>query len=125
MSTAEKAEYTPPRSAPRRRRWTWLLVLAIAAVIVAGVVRGIRKSQADKTSAVEPPAVAARDLRGDLARLLAGHSPGIYLLRPDRYVAAFFPSEDISAASDGIATLVRGTWPSPISGYAARSDEKA
>jgi 3-(3-hydroxy-phenyl)propionate hydroxylase len=88
-------------------------------------IRTIAVLDREDASAVEPPAVAARDLRGDLARLLAGHSPGIYLLRPDRYVAAFFPSEDISAASDGIATLVRGTWPSPISGYAARSDEKA
>ena len=57
MSTAEKAELTPPRSAAKRRTWTWLVVLAIAAVVVAGVVRGIRKSQADKTAAIEPPAI--------------------------------------------------------------------
>jgi membrane fusion protein, multidrug efflux system len=57
MNTAEKAELTPPRSAAKRRRWTWLLVFAVAAVIVAGVVRGIRKSEADKTAAVEPPAI--------------------------------------------------------------------
>ncbi len=57
MNTAEKAELTPPRSATKRRTWTWLVVLAIAAVVVAGVVRGIRKSQADKTAAVEPPAI--------------------------------------------------------------------
>ena len=58
MNIAEKAEITPPRSASKRRRWTWLVVMAIAAVVVAGVVRGIRKSQADKTAAAaEPPAI--------------------------------------------------------------------
>jgi membrane fusion protein, multidrug efflux system len=57
MSTAEKAELTPPRSASKRRTWTWLAVLAIAAVIIAGVVRGIRKSEADKTAAIEPLAI--------------------------------------------------------------------
>jgi multidrug efflux system membrane fusion protein len=57
MSTAEKAELTPPRSASRHRMWTWLVVMAIAAVIVAGVVRGIRKSEADKAAAVQPPPV--------------------------------------------------------------------
>ena len=57
MNTVEKAEFTPPRSASKRRRWTWLAVLAITAVIVAGVVHGIRKSEADKTAAIEPPAI--------------------------------------------------------------------
>jgi len=57
MSTAEKAELTPPRSASKRRRWTWLVTLALAALVVAGVVRGIQKSQADKAAAVEPPPV--------------------------------------------------------------------
>jgi hypothetical protein len=66
------------------------------------------------------PTVAARDLRGDLAQLLSGHSAGLYLLRPDRYVAAFFPIEEIQLSPDEIATLIRGTWPLPTSVCAAR-----
>jgi membrane fusion protein, multidrug efflux system len=57
MSTAEKVEVTPPRLGAKRRRWTWLVTLALAALVVGGVVRGIRKSQADKAGAVEPPPV--------------------------------------------------------------------
>jgi 3-(3-hydroxy-phenyl)propionate hydroxylase len=83
-------------------------------------IRTVAVLDREDASPVEPPTVAARDLRGDLARLLAGHSAGFYLLRPDRYVAAFFPVQDIQSAPDGIATLIRGTWPSPTSGYAAR-----
>jgi 3-(3-hydroxy-phenyl)propionate hydroxylase len=60
---------------------------------------------------VDAPAVAARDLRGDLAALLAGHPTGLFLLRPDRYVAAFFPAGDIGIASDKLAKLMRETWP--------------
>ena len=57
MSTAEKAEMTPPRSASKRRRWIWLVLIVMAAVIIGGVVRGIRKSQVDKAALVEPPAI--------------------------------------------------------------------
>jgi 3-(3-hydroxy-phenyl)propionate hydroxylase len=83
-------------------------------------IRAVAVLDREDASPVELPTVAARDLRGDLVRLLAGHSAGFYLLRPDRYVAAFFPVQDIQSAPDGIATLIRGTWPSPTSGYAAR-----
>ena len=83
-------------------------------------IRAVAVLDREDASPIELPTVAARDLRGDLARLLAGHSAGFYLLRPDRYVAAFFPVQDIQSAPDGIATLIRGTWPSPTSGYAAR-----
>jgi len=83
-------------------------------------IRAVAVLDREDASPVELPTVAARDLRGDLVRLLAGHSAGFYLLRPDRYVAAFFPVQDIQSAPDGIATLIRGTWPSPNSGYAAR-----
>ncbi len=65
----------------------------------------------EDASAVEAPAVAARDLRGELAQLLACRPAGLYLLRPDRYVAAFFPVLEIGAAADGIAELTSKTWP--------------
>ena len=56
-----------------------------------------------------PPLIAARDLRGDLARLLAGYPAGLYLLRPDRYVAAFFPVADAASAPAGISRLTGET----------------
>jgi 3-(3-hydroxy-phenyl)propionate hydroxylase len=87
-------------------------------------IRTVAVLDKEDASAAEAPIVAARDLRGDLARLLAGQSPGLYLLRPDRYVAAFFPVEDVQSAPDGIAKLISETWPQTlapsISGYVAR-----
>ena len=78
---------------------------------------------------VKPPVIAARDLRGDLARLLESCPAGLYLLRPDRYVAAFFPADDAGAATGTIAALVRETQPEtpPVatSESAARSGETA
>ena len=87
-------------------------------------IRTVAVLDKEDASVAEAPIVAARDLRGDLARLLAGQPPGLYLLRPDRYVAAFFPVEDVQSAPDGIAKLISKTWPQTlapsISGYAAR-----
>ncbi len=64
----------------------------------------------EDASPVAAPAVAARDLRGDLAALLAGYPAGLYLLRPDRYVAAFFPLQNVASAGDAIAGLTRETY---------------
>ena len=64
----------------------------------------------EDASAVVPPIVAARDLRGDLAALLTGYPQGLYLLRPDRYVAAFFPIQSLLSADDAIDKLVGETW---------------
>jgi 3-(3-hydroxy-phenyl)propionate hydroxylase len=83
-------------------------------------IRSVAVLDREDASPVEAPTVAARDLRGNLAQLLSGHSAGLYLLRPDRYVAAFFPIEEIQSAPDEIATLIRETWPLPTSVYAAR-----
>ena len=78
---------------------------------------------------VEPPVIAARDLRGDLARLLESCSAGLYLLRPDRYVAAFFPADDVGAATGTIAALVPKPGPKRrrrlLRESAARSGETA
>jgi 3-(3-hydroxy-phenyl)propionate hydroxylase len=59
----------------------------------------------------ESVAVVARDARGDLARLLEGRPSGLFLLRPDRYVAAFLAADRIGPTSNDIATLVGSTWP--------------
>jgi 3-(3-hydroxy-phenyl)propionate hydroxylase len=76
----------------------------------------------EDTSPVAAPAVAARDLRGDLAALLAGRPPGLFLLRPDRYVAAFLPADCIAAAADDVAHLVQSTW--TRNAEAARATER-
>jgi 3-(3-hydroxy-phenyl)propionate hydroxylase len=73
-------------------------------------IRAVAVLDKEDAAEVAPPTVAARDLRGELAALLAGRAPGVYLLRPDRYVAAFFPLPDIDAAAAAIAKLVRSTW---------------
>ena len=83
----------------------------------------------EDATAVEEGIVAARDLRGDLARFLAGHPSGLFLLRPDRYVAAFFPVDELWSATDAITDLLRSTWraiePSVTSESAVRSNETA
>jgi 3-(3-hydroxy-phenyl)propionate hydroxylase len=39
----------------------------------------------------------AIDSRGELSKILASRPPGLLLLRPDRYVAAFLPAGDLAA----------------------------
>jgi 3-(3-hydroxy-phenyl)propionate hydroxylase len=71
--------------------------------------RAVAVLDKEDASAVAPPAIAARDFRGELARLLVGQPAGLYLLRPDRYVAAFFPLPEIASAGDAIEQLIRST----------------
>lgn len=73
-------------------------------------IRRVAVSDKEDASAADPPTIVARDLRGDLAALLAGYPPGLYLLRPDRYVAAFFPTQSLLSAADAIDKLVSETW---------------
>ena len=60
----------------------------------------------EDASPVEPPAIAARDLRGDLAQLLTAQAPGLFLLRPDRYVAAFLAADTIAADAAKVVQLI-------------------
>lgn len=71
--------------------------------------RAVAVLDKEDASVVAPPAIAARDFRGELAQLLAGQPAGLYLLRPDRYVAAFFPLPEVSSARAAIEQLVRST----------------
>lgn len=90
-------------------------------------IRTVAVLDKEDAATVEAPAIAARDLRGELAAQLAGHPAGLHLLRPDRYVAAFFPLQDTKAATDAIAKLAAATRspPAVISGSAARSSGTA
>jgi len=90
-------------------------------------IRTVAVLDKEDAATVEAPAIAARDLRGELAALLADQPAGLHLLRPDRYVAAFFPLQDTKAATDAIAKLAAATRPRPavISGSAARSSGTA
>jgi len=84
-------------------------------------IRPVAVLDKEDASAVEPPIVIARDLPGDLAALLGRHPVGLFLLRPDRYVAAFFPLASAHSAPERIARLVGETWPPVTSESAARS----
>jgi 3-(3-hydroxy-phenyl)propionate hydroxylase len=84
----------------------------LAQVSLDGVALPIRRVailDKEDAAAAAPPAITARDLRGDLAQLLAGHPAGLFLLRPDRYVAVFFPAESVASAGSEIARLTRET----------------
>jgi 3-(3-hydroxy-phenyl)propionate hydroxylase len=68
----------------------------------------------EDASPVRAPVVAARDLRGELAELLRGHREGLFLLRPDRYVAGFFAVDKIQTAARDIGRLSDETWRRPL-----------
>jgi 3-(3-hydroxy-phenyl)propionate hydroxylase len=72
--------------------------------------RGVAVLDKEDASPVEAPAVAARDVRGDLASLLGAHPPGLFLLRPDRYVAAFFPADGAANVGEEIGKLAQASW---------------
>jgi 3-(3-hydroxy-phenyl)propionate hydroxylase len=88
-------------------------------------VRAVAVLDKEDASPVEPPVIATRDLRGELARLLSGQPPGLYLLRPDRYVTGFFPPANVSSVAENIAGMVRATWPKIAAASAARSNSSS
>ena len=67
-------------------------LLAQADLGELALLRKVAVFDKEEAPPAELAATAVRDLRGDLARLLAGQPPGLFLLRPDRYVAAFLPA---------------------------------
>ena len=48
-------------------------------------------------------------LRGDIATLISPYPSGLYLLRPDRYVAAYFAPHQSGAMSKDIEMLCAST----------------
>ncbi len=73
-------------------------------------IRRVAVLDKEDASPVAAPVVAARDLRGDLAALLAGYPAGLYVLRPARYVAGVFPLQNDATAGAALAALTRGTY---------------
>jgi 3-(3-hydroxy-phenyl)propionate hydroxylase len=88
-------------------------------------IRAVAVQDKEDASAVEPPTIAARDLRGDLAELLRNYPTGLYLLRPDRYVAAHFSVEIAGSAKERIAKLIAQTWTDPRSDARVISESAA
>jgi 3-(3-hydroxy-phenyl)propionate hydroxylase len=108
----------PPSASPRLLRKIDLGALGLP-------IRAVAVLDKEDATPVEPPVIATRDLRGELAELLSGQPPGLYLLRPDRYVAGFFPPAEVSAIVENIAGIVRATWPKITSASAVRLTETA
>lgn len=73
-------------------------------------IRRLAVLRADEAFSGRTSAACVRDSTGALARMLDGHPPGLLLLRPDHYVAAFLPAEDITAAAHEIRMLLAQTW---------------
>jgi multidrug efflux system membrane fusion protein len=54
----EVARDAAPTPSPKHRLWKWLVGLVVLAIIVAAVVSGVKKGNADAAGRVEPPQVA-------------------------------------------------------------------
>jgi 3-(3-hydroxy-phenyl)propionate hydroxylase len=63
----------------------------------------------EDTSTAADPIVVVRDVRGDIATLLAPYSSGLYLLRPDRYVAACVAPHQLGTMWKDIEMLCAST----------------
>ena len=79
----------------------------------------------DDCTTLGPRIIVARDLRGDLARLLKSYAPGLHLLRPDRYVAAYFAVDEMRSIQESLATLFRTHVHSREGGEKGQSDGEA
>ena len=64
----------------------------------------------EDTSTTADPIITVRDVRGDIATLLAPYPIGLYLLRPDRYVAACFAPHQSATMWKDIEMLCGSTW---------------
>jgi 3-(3-hydroxy-phenyl)propionate hydroxylase len=75
----------------------------------------------DAGTAVES-AIVVRDVRGEVAEMLSPYPPGFYLVRPDRYVAGFFPCDQAATLGVDIEKLCDSTWDDPGSTCPPRHD---
>src|SRR5262249_301389 len=80
----------PPGTSPQLLKKVDLGALNLPICAAAGLVK-------EEASPVKPPGLAGRDLRGERGEVVGGQPSGLYLLRPDRYVAGFFPAAEVSS----------------------------
>ena len=50
------------------------------------------------------------DVEGEFSHSMRNFPPGLVLLRPDRYVAAYLPAENLEAGVRGVDDLIAWTW---------------
>ena len=100
----EFAVVAPPGTSPR------LLEDILPAPADALPLRYVAALDREDASQTDDRIVTARDVRGDLAGLLRGHPPGLFVLRPDRYVCAFFPVGQIGSIRAALQELAAATW---------------
>lgn len=86
-----------------------LLEQASRTAISAPAIRYVAVLDKEDASITSTPIVSARDVRGDLAKLLSDRPSGLYLIRPDRYVAACFPSHRLATMWQDIEALCAPT----------------
>jgi 3-(3-hydroxy-phenyl)propionate hydroxylase len=53
---------------------------------------------------------AVSDVEGNLSRSIKNIPPGLALIRPDRYVAAYLPAENLEAAIREVEEMIARTW---------------
>jgi 3-(3-hydroxy-phenyl)propionate hydroxylase len=89
---------------------TSVQVLEQALVAARGLpVRFVAVLDKEDVSTASRSIVAVRDVRGDIATLTSRYPSGIYLLRPDRYVAACFTPDQSGTMSKDIEMLCAST----------------
>jgi len=67
--------------------------------------------QAPRDSAIsQTGVVGVVDLDGDFSRSMKHLPTGLFLIRPDRYVAAFLPAENFEAATREVDNRLATTW---------------
>src|SRR5262249_5658142 len=73
-------------------------------------IRVIAVMDKEDASTVDGPVMTVRDARGEVAKLLSPYPSGLYLVRPDRYVAGLFTRHQTSTCADDIAKCFATTW---------------
>jgi 3-(3-hydroxy-phenyl)propionate hydroxylase len=56
------------------------------------------------------PVTPVVDFKGDLSRSTNNMPPGLALIRPDRYIAAYLPAENIKGAIREVDEIIARTW---------------
>jgi len=54
--------------------------------------------------------ICVSDVEGSFSQSMRNFPPGLTLIRPDRYVAAFLPAENLAGGIREVDEMIAGTW---------------